>query len=131
MINKVLWSENFKIRIANSSDSFQKHEVVKLLYMMKYIEKHKSERNYLRIYSEFEVIEGTIVDLYIENLKEKSCYAVEIQKNITKEWNENKVKKFKEWNILGFNSSDLIVIPLKEAPSDLNKLNLWLEKYLV
>ncbi len=129
--NKINWNEQLKIRIANSSESFQKHEIVKLLYAIKYLEKHKSERNWIRIYSEFEVMEGVICDLYIENLKEKSCYAVEVQKNITEKWNELKKNQFKDWNVLGFNTADLIVIPLKEAPLDLDKLSLWLEKYLV
>jgi hypothetical protein len=130
MINKTNWNENYKIRIANSSESFQLHEVTKLLYMMKYLEKHKHERSWIRIYSEWEVMEGTISDLYIENIKEKSCYAVEFQTQITKEWNENKVKQFKDWNVLGFNSSDLIVVNLKEAPKDLDKLNNWLEQFI-
>jgi len=129
--NKVDWSENFKIRIANSSESFQLHEVIKLLYTMKYIEKHKHEKNWIRIYSEFSLFDGEKSDLYIENIKEKSCYAVEIQRNITKEWNENKAKQFKDWNVLGFNTSDLIVIPIREAPTDLDKLNLWLEQYII
>jgi hypothetical protein len=126
----VNWNENFKLRIANSSESFQKHEVVKLLYIMKYIEKHKNEKNWLRIYSEWEVMGGIISDLYIENIKEKSCYAVEFQKNITKEWTEKKVKQFKDWEVYGMNSSDLIIVPIKEAPSEINKLSEWLNQYV-
>ena len=129
--NKINWGENYKIRIANSSESFQLHEICKLLYMMKYLEKHKSEKNGIRIYSEFEVMEGVICDLYIENIKRKECYAVEVQKNITDNWNEIKKNQFKDWEVMGFNTADLIVIPLKEAPLDLDKLSLWLEKYLV
>lgn len=128
--NKINWSENFKLRIANSSESFQKHEVVKLLYIMKYIEKHKNEKNWLRIYSEWEVMNGIISDLYIENIKSKDCYTVEIQKNITKEWTENKVKQFKEWNVYGFNTSDLIIIPLKDCPNEISEINSWLDKFI-
>lgn len=129
--NKINWNEQLKIRIANSNESFQKHEIVKLLYMMKYLEKHKNERNWIRIYSEWEVMEGVVSDLYIENLKTKECFAVEVQRNITEKWNELKKNQFKDWEVLGFNTADLIVIPLKDLSENLKEISKELEKYLV
>ncbi len=77
------WSNLFKVNIANSDNSFQKHEVTKLLVVMKILNKTKI-KNWLRIYTEFQIENGKKPDVYVENLKEKSIVIYEIQKECSK-----------------------------------------------
>jgi hypothetical protein len=129
-MNKVNWSEQFKIRIANPDESFQKHEVIKLLLVMKLILKNKKDRAFLRIYTEQDLGEGKICDVYVENIRNKTAYAYEIQKSVTKEWQEKTLNKYKDWEVYGMNSSDLIIIPIKQAPDSISELSKWLEKFV-
>ena len=126
----VRWDEQFKIRIANSDTSMQKHEVVKLLLVMKLIEKNRNHRNWIRIYTEHEINEDIICDIYFEDIKNKVIYAYEIQKNTSSDWTNQTLRKYKDWNVLGFNTSDLIIVPLKNAPDNLIELNKWLNDYI-
>jgi len=64
------WKNLFKIRIANPDESFAKHEVVKLLIVMKILNKHR-RRNWIRIYTEHK-LNGMTPDIYFENLKQRS-----------------------------------------------------------
>jgi len=130
-MNPINWNENFKIRIANSSKEFQKHEVIKLLVMMKLIEKHKLDKNWIRIYSEFPVDDNLIPDIYFEDIKSKSIICYEIQKNMGDEYIKRKTKQYNELNIAFFNTVDLIIIPIKNAPNDLNELNNYLDQYII
>lgn len=127
-MNKIKWNEQFKIRIANSRKEFQKHEVVKLLIMMKLIEKHKSHKNWIRIYSEIDLENGLVPDLYFEDVKGKSIICYEIQKNCSEEYIKERTKKYNELNT--FINLDLIIIPICELSNDITILNKELEKYI-
>ncbi len=79
------WANIFKIRIANPDDSFQLHEVVKLIIVMKLLKKYSRNKNLIRIYTEFDMDNGLICDVYFENMKTNEVIVYEIQKNITNE----------------------------------------------
>jgi hypothetical protein len=127
---KTNWNELFKIRIANSDDSFQKHEVIKLLLVMKLLNKNKKDKNFIRIYTEYQIDDETICDVYFENNRTKEALAYEIQKSLTTLWLEDRKNKYKDWEVYGMNSSDWIPVPLKESPNNLDELNEWLNQYI-
>ncbi len=129
-MNSVAWNEQFKIRIANSDKSFEKHEVIKTLLVMKLINKYKKNKSWIRIYTEWDLFEDTICDIYFEDIKNKVCYAFEIQKKIDTEWTNRIVKKYKDWEVFGFNSADLIIIPIQKLSDDLNILSTQLDEYI-
>ena len=126
----VNWKDLFKVKIANPDDSMMKHEVIKLMIVRKLMLKNKKDKNYLRIYTEQDLGDGKICDVYCENLRNKTAYAYEIQKSITKEWKESILSKYKDWEVYGMNSADLIIIPIRELSDDLNILNKELDKYI-
>jgi hypothetical protein len=129
-MNSVAWNEQFKIRIANSDKSFEKHEIIKTLLVMKLIEKNRSNKSWIRIYTEWDLFEDTICDIYFEDIKNKVCYAFEIQKKIDTEWTNRIVKKYKDWEVFGFNSADLIIVPIQKLSDDLNILSTQLDEYI-
>ena len=129
-MNSVNWNEQFKIRIANSDKSFEKHEIIKTLLVMKLIEKNRSNKSWIRIYTEWDLFEDTICDIYFEDIKNKVCYAFEIQKKIDTEWTNRIVKKYKDWEVFGFNSADLIIVPIQKLSDDLNILSTQLDEYI-
>ena len=129
-MNSVAWNEQFKIRIANSDKSFEKNEIIKTLLVMKLIEKNRSNKSWIRIYTEWDLFEDTICDIYFEDIKNKVCYAFEIQKKIDTEWTNRIVKKYKDWEVFGFNSADLIIVPIQKLSDDLNILSTQLDEYI-
>ena len=125
------WNNLFKLRIANNDDSFQHHEVTKLILMMKLLKKHKRNLNHIRIYSEFPTINERRCDIYYENIRTKEAFAFEIQKNISKEWQNKVMKDYKDWEVPFMKTSDLIVIPLKKLSKDVDELNEQLDEYVI
>jgi hypothetical protein len=129
MNGKVNWNENFKLRIANSDSSMQKHEIIKLLVMMKIIDKYKSNKNWIRVYSEFPLENGAIPDIYFEDIKAKAIICYEIQKELSNEYTRKKVEQYKNYEV-PYMTCDLVIIPLKDAPTHISELNKWLDKYI-
>jgi len=129
-MDKINWNENFKIRLASCDDSMMLHDIVKLMVVKKLLKKHLKDRNFLRIYTEYEIKEGIICDAYLENIRTKECFAFEIQKSLTEKWKENTLNKYKDWEVYGFNSADLIIIPLKDCPEEINKISDWLNQFI-
>jgi len=123
------WSEQFKIRVTSHDIKRDKHEVVKLLLLRKLIRKHKREKQYIRIYTEFEVSEGIICDLYFENIKDKSKYAYEIQKDMKKSVINKKLEKYKEWDDMYF-TTNLVIIDLNKLSDDIKEIEKQLEEYI-
>jgi hypothetical protein len=123
------WNNLFKIRIRNCDDSFQKHEVIKLLIVMKLLKKH-NKRRFIRIYTEFD-LEGLIPDVYFEDIKSKSVVCYEIQKDFSKKWLEEKTKQYNNYQVPFMNSVDFIPINLNECPDNIQEINNWLEKYII
>ena len=125
---KIDWKNLFKIRIANPEDSFAKHEVVKLLIVMKILSKYR-RRHWIRIYTEHK-LDGLTPDIYFENVKTKEVICYEIQKEITPSWVKEKTKQYNEYDIPFFKSIDLIIVPIKKLSNDIEKLNKELEEYI-
>ena len=128
--SKVIWDEQFKIRIANSDKTMDKHDIIKLLVVRKLINKYKNIKDWLRIYTEWDLFSDTICDVYFEDIRNKVCYAFEIQKKIDSEWTNRIVRKYKDWEVFGFNSADLIIIPIQKLSDDLNILSDQLDEYI-
>ena len=126
---KTNWKDLYKIKIANTDESFQKHEIIKLLIVMKILNKYK-RKHWIRIYTELQ-FNGIKPDIYFENIKTKEVICYEIQKEITKKWSERIVKKYNSYEVPFFNKIDLVIIPLKESPDSIKELNDWLEKYVI
>ncbi len=127
MIN---WSDLFKIKIANSSKEFQHHEVVKLLLVMKLIEKHRRNKTWIRIYTEHELDNGLKCDVYYENIKEKSVIIYEIQKNYTKKWLKEKIEAYKDYEVPFMKTVDFIPIDLNKLSKNVEQLNDLLDEYI-
>jgi len=131
MLNKTLWSEQFKIRLSKSDESMDLHDIIKILIVRKTIRKYVNKK-WLRIYTEFELDGGKLIpDIYVEDIKKKSIICYEIQKNLGKNY---VAKKTEQYNKLispyFFNTIDLIIIPIKDAPNDLTELNSWLNQFI-
>ena len=129
-MSKILWNEQFKIRMSQALKSRDKHEVAKLLLVRMLIRKHKSEKQYIRIYTEFEISEGIITDVYFENYKNKEKISYELQENMSKNIIEKKIEKYKSWTD-PFCTTDLIIVPLKELPEDIEGIKNKLKEYIV
>jgi hypothetical protein len=124
------WENLFKIRIANSDDSFQHHEIVKLLLVIKIIKKYGRRIDIIRLYTELKLENGLKPDVYFEDTKNKAVYIYEIQKEYTKEWLEEKTKQYNNYEIPFTNSVNFIPINLNELSKNIEELNLELEKYI-
>ena len=127
------WKNLFKVRIANSSKAMMKHEVVKLILMIKLLEKYKNKRDWIRIYTEFELDNGLIPDVYVEdmsNRKNKTAIAYEIQKKYTKEWLDDRTQKYKDYEVPFFTSFDWIPIDLSTIPDSIEDIWDKLEEFV-
>ena len=128
---KIDWNNLFKIRTTKPDKSMDKHEVVKLLLVRRLLEKYKRNRDFIRIYTEFMLENGSKPDVYFENLKTKEAYAFEIQKQFTKQWVKEKQEQYSEYSIPFFNTFDFILINLNEFPEDIQGINEQLEGYII
>ncbi len=127
---KTDWENLYKVKIGNSDESFQKHEVVKLLVVMKILQKNR-RRNWLRIYTEFKLEEvGLKPDVYMEDIKNKSVICYEIQKECDKKYIQDRVKKYNAYEVYNF-TVELVIIPLKGLSDNIQELSKQLDKYVV
>jgi len=124
------WENLFRIDISNLNVSMQLHEVVKLLLVMKLLNKHKVDRNYVRIYTAFSIKEEKRCDVYYENMKTKEVYAYEIQKKVSKSWVEKTKETYKEWAVPFMKTIDWVLIDLNKCPAEIPKINEWLNQFV-
>ena len=130
----ISWENLYKVRINNPDDSFQKHEIIKLLILMKTLNRHKNERHYIHIYTEFLIQnqgKSKKTDLFYLNIRTKEAYSFEIQKSLSKLWMEKTKDFYKDWNYPMTKTSDLIIIPIKKLSNDIIKLNKELDEYVM
>lgn len=131
MLRKVDWAEQFKVRLSKTDASMDLHDVIKILVVRKIIRKC-SNKEWLRIYTEFEISEGKLIpDIYVENIKEKSIICYEIQKKLGNDYINRKTKEYNESDVPYFNSIDLIIIPLKDCPDKISEIDKWLDDYVI
>lgn len=126
-----LWEDLFKIRIKEIDDSQTKHLVVKALIVQKLLIKYKGQRNSIRIYTEFEAVEGKICDVYFENTKTKEAYAFEIQKGLSKRWRKETIEKYKGWDVPMMRTSDLIIVDLNKLSDNLKELEAQVKELII
>jgi len=126
----VKWDELYKVRLASSIPEMDKHDVVKLLLVRKILRKNK-RKDWLRIYTEFELNNGSNLrpDVYMENIKTKEVICYEIQKECDKKYIQDRVKKYNAYEIPFF-TLDLVIIPLKDCPEKISEINKWLDLYV-
>ena len=125
---KTDWENLYKVKIGNSDEAFQKHEVVKLLLVMKILRKNK-RKHFLRIYTEFELENKKKPDVYVEDLKNKSILIYEIQKDYSPSWIKETTKAYKNYEVYNF-TVDFIPIDLNDCPENIEEITKWLEKYV-
>lgn len=125
------WNNLFKLRIANSDESFHFHEVVKLIVLMKLLKKYKRDLNIIRVYTEFPTVNKRRCDVYLENIRTKESHAYEIQKQVSDEWLKSITEDYKEWDVPFMKTSDLIIIPLKKLSKNIDELNNQLDEYII
>lgn len=128
MQTKTDWSNLYKVRIANFDNSFQKHEVIKLLILMKIMAKHR-KKFYAKVYTEHQ-LNGNKCDVYFEDLKNKAVYIYEIQKQFTKKWMKKQTEHYKNFEVPYFKSVNFIPINLNKLSNNLPELNKQLDEYI-
>lgn len=125
------WKDLFKIKFANPEKSMLKHEVAKLVIVLRLLEKYKRQRRWIRIYTEFNVLDNKKCDIYFENLKTKEVYIYEIQKRISKDWLKQTKEAYKDYHPIFMKTVDLIIVDLKKLPDDINKIYEEVEEYIL
>lgn len=124
------WNNLFKVKIANATPSFLKHEIVKTILVCKLLHKYRRRKNYIKIYTEFWIDNKKKADVYFEDAKNKSILIFEIQKDYSPKWIKMNADFYNNYEVYGFNSIDWIPINLNELSDDINKLNEQLDKYI-
>jgi hypothetical protein len=117
---KINFSEQFKIRCKESDISQAKHLVVKSLIVLMLKTKYKK----VIVETERPIGKGIICDVYQETKDSKIAY--EIQKELTSQYIKETTKKYNR-----FSDIDLIIIPLKELPDNLDDLRKKLEYFVI
>src|SRR3990167_894489 len=112
--------ENNKLRVRNADASFTKHEVVKLLIMILSRQRYKTSG----IYSEYELINGDIVDVMIDLDGHDKVY-YEIQKDISKDWMQDIKERDLDLDI------NTLIIPIKDLSDNLSILTEELKRMIV
>jgi len=125
------WENIYKLRISNSQEGMQFHEVVKLLILMKLLEKHKRHHNYIRVYTEFPIKNGRRCDVYYENIRTKEAYAYEVQKNMSKDWLSKVQEDYKDWEVPFMKTSDLVVVDLNKLSKNIDELSKQLNEVIM
>ena len=125
-----LWDNLFKIRLANFVGSFQHHEVVKLLLVMKILENHRRNKNWIRIYTEHELDNGMKCDVYYENTKDKSIIIYEIQTEYNNRWLKEKTEAYNKYEVPFMKTVDFIPIDLNKLSKNIEQLNDQLDEYI-
>jgi hypothetical protein len=121
--DKIQWNEQNKIRVRESDESQQKHLIVKALVMLHLKIKHKKHSHWIKLYSEFPTTEGKICDIYYENVKTKEAFAYEIQKDNSSKWKKEIEEAYKNWEVLGMNSAEYVIIDINELSDNIEELS--------
>lgn len=111
-------SRNNKIALRNFSESSDHHDIIKTLLVRMLRRKHKK----IPIYTEFNPNnpQGDYPDIWIKIGKDVLIY--EIQKEITKKWTDQIIKKHPD--------ADVIIVPTKKLSKNIDELTIQLEEYV-
>ena len=113
------WKRQNKIVLRNFSESQDHHDMVKTI-LVRMLRRRYPDSHKIPIYTELDNGDG-IGDVWIRI--KSDIYIFEIQKTITNPWLEEMGRRYSEVN--------LIVIPLKGMPTELEALKLKLKEYLI
>jgi len=112
--HRIDWANINKVRIANSDDSFAKHEHIKLEIMRQILLKYRRKADYQEVYSEY-AFNGRIADIVHINKHTKEVMIYEIQKQITDKWENEAIDYYEHLIIDGYKVDWQLV--------DLNKIS--------
>ena len=124
----VNWNELYKVRLASSDKEMDKHDIIKLLLVRKILQKYK-RRDWIRIYTEFELENGLKPDVYFEHVRDKSVIIYEIQKDYSTKWLEERTKQYEEYKVHNF-TVDFVPIELDAFTDDINEISNKLDEYI-
>ncbi len=125
---KIDWENLYKIRLASFDTAMDKHDVIKLLLVRKILQKYK-RKDWIKIYTEFELENGLKPDVYFEHVKDKAIVVYEIQKDYSKKWIEEKTKQYNDYKVPYF-TLDFIPIPLEDFSDDINEISNKLDEFV-
>ena len=131
------WTNLYKIIIRNFDKSMHKHEVAKLLMVMKLVHRHNEKKGNLRVYTERPITcngKTRIADVYFENIATREVYVYEVQKNFSKSWLEETTEFYDSWitspGSLMYKSIDWFPIDLNKLSTDIVKMSEQLEEFI-
>ena len=124
---RIDWNENFKIRTRRNASI--KHEVIKLMIVLKILEKYKSNHYWIRIYTEYKVGDK-ICDIYFENIKTNEIICYEIQKNVTTQWIEETKKSYENYEVPFF-KTDWTLVRENDLPDEIKSLESEIKKLII
>jgi len=127
-MNKVEWNEQFKIRTRRNASI--KHEVIKLLIVLKILEKFKNNLYWIRIYTEYVLDNKKVCDIYFENIKTNEIMCYEIQKNVSDKWLKETKEFYENFDRIYF-KTDWIIIKEKELSDDIETLEKEVKELVV
>ena len=122
------WENLYKVRLASSDKEMDKHDIIKLLLVRKILQKYK-RKDWIRIYTEFELENGLKPDVYFEHVRDKSVIIYEIQKDYSTQWLKEKTKQYEDYEVYNF-TVDFIPIDLNLFTDDINEISKKLEEYI-
>ncbi len=120
----------YKIRLASFDKEMDKHDIIKLLIVRKILQKYR-RRDWIRIYTEFELENNCVPDVYFENIKDRSIVVYEIQKEYTEKLLEKKRLQYENYNVPYFNSIDFVPIDLNLFSDDINEISIKLDEFIL
>ena len=131
-IDKVNWSEQFKIRLRRNAS--KKHEHTKLSIVLSLIEKHRKNKSWIRIYTEHELTNNDgktkVADVYFEDIKTNSIICYEIQNNISDKWMKETQDFYDNFERIYF-TTDWLLVKEKELVDDIEDLYKQIEEMIV
>lgn len=125
----VNWNELYKVRLASSDKAMDKHDIIKLLLVRKILQKYK-RKDWIRIYTEWELENSCKPDVYFEHVRDKSVIIYEIQKDYSTKWLEEKRKQYENYEVPYFNSVNFVPIELDAFTDDINEISNKLDEYI-
>lgn len=98
-----------------------KYEVIKIILVMKLIERYKENKYWLKFYSEFELDEGLVCSLYFINMKTRQEIIYEITKG------EIGIERYKNFIDKGYTFVNIVT---KDFPDDIKGIEDKIEELI-